>query len=421
MPFYADLHIHSKYSRATSRDCDLEHLYLWARKKGISVVATGDFTHPGWLAEMRERLLPAEGGLFRLKPGLEKTAARAVPAVCQGTTRFMLSVEIATIYKRDGKTRKVHHAIYVPSFARAERLTASLSRIGNLASDGRPILGLDSRDLLELTLEAGEDAYLVPAHIWTPWFSALGSKSGFDSIDACYGDLADHIFAVETGLSSDPPMNWRVSSLDRCRLVSNSDAHSPPKLGRNACVFDCGMDYFEMRQALRTGGGYGGTVEFYPEQGKYHLDGHRKCGVRLTPGETRDLDERCPVCGKAVTKGVLHRVEELADRPDGGRRADADAFRRLIPLTDVLSELERVGAASKRVARLYVGLLERLGPELDILEHVPLEELRRHASAALVEAIRRMRSGKVICEAGYDGVFGTIRLFEDKELDGESG
>ena len=316
MSFYADLHIHSKYSRATSKNCDLKHLAYWARKKGIAVVGTGDFTHPVWRAELKEQLIPAEPGLFRLKPDLEKEVTAMLPPACQGTTRFMLSVEISTIYKKGDKTRKIHHLLYAPDFPAAERITESLSRIGNVKSDGRPILGLDSRHLLEITLESDPGSYLVPAHIWTPWFAALGSKSGFDAIDDCYADLAPHIFAVETGLSSDPEMNWRVSSLDRFRLVSNSDAHSPEKLGREACVFDTERDYFSMRHALETGQGYRGTVEFFPEEGKYHLDGHRNCHIRLLPHETRQLEGRCPECGRPLTVGVMHRVDDLADRED---------------------------------------------------------------------------------------------------------
>ncbi|MCP4641909.1 MAG: UvrD-helicase domain-containing protein [bacterium] len=416
MSFYADLHIHSKYSRATSRTCDLEHLYIWACKKGVSVVATGDVTHPEWRNEIREKLEPAESGLFRLRADLESEAESQVIPSCRGDVRYLLSVEIATIYKKGDRTRKVHHVIYLPDFDCADRFAAALSRIGNLNADGRPILGLDSRDLLEIVLESGEGAFLVPAHIWTPWFSAMGSKSGFDSVDECYGDLAQHVFAVETGLSTDPAMHWRLTSLDRFRLVSNSDAHSPSKLGRNACVFECDMDYFTMRRALETGVGYGGTVEFYPQEGKYHLDGHRKCGVRFTPEETKRHGGLCPVCGKPVTVGVMHRVVELADRPEGSVRPDPDPYRNLIPLPEVLSELEGVGAGSKRVARTYEMLLNRLGPELPLLEHVPLDRIGRHASPQLVEAIRRMREGEVIREAGYDGEFGVIRLFTPEEL-----
>ena len=422
MAFYADLHVHSKYSRATSRNCDLEHLALWARKKGIAIVGTGDFTHPAWRAEIREKLVPAEPGLFRLRPDLERAVGERLPAACRSertTTRFMLSVEISTIYKKLDKTRKIHHLIYTPDFEAMERVTASLARIGNVNSDGRPILGLDSRHLLEVTLESDPGSYLVPAHIWTPWFAALGSKSGFDAIDECYGDLAGHIFAVETGLSSDPPMNWRVSSLDRFRLVSNSDAHSPEKLGREVCVFDTDLDYFALRRALETGEGYGGTLEFFPEEGKYHLDGHRSCEVRLSPNETRRHGGRCPVCGKPLTVGVMHRVEDLADRPEeAAPPATAGTMQSLVPLPEILSEILEVGPKSRRVARHYESLLGRLGPELPLLNTLPLEDIRPASSSLVAEAVARLRRREVVREAGYDGVYGTIRLFENAELHG---
>lgn len=418
MRFHADLHVHSKYSRATSRDSDLEHLAYWACRKGIAVVATGDFTHPAWLAELKEKLIPAEPGLFRLRADIEKRIADTLPAACQAAARFMLSVEISTIYKKGELTRKIHHLIYAPDFETAERIAASLARIGNIASDGRPILGLDSRNLLEITLAASPDAYLVPAHIWTPWFAVLGSQSGFDSIIECYGDLAEHIFAVETGLSSDPSMNWRLSFLDRYRLVSNSDAHSPIKLGRETTVFDGPLDYFAMRCALETGQGYVGTVEFFPEEGKYHLDGHRKCRVRLTPKETLAHGGRCPVCGQPVTVGVLHRVEALADRDEveATPPATAGEASNLVPLPEVLSEIWASGPASKTVERRYDRLVAALGPELSILQSIPIEDIARADSSLLAEAITRLRAGNVIREAGYDGEYGVIRLFEEAEL-----
>ncbi len=419
MRFYADLHVHSKYSRATSKNADLEHLAYWAAKKGIALVGTGDFTHPAWFAEIREKLVPAEPGLFRLRPEIEAEIAARLPTACRGNVvRFMLEVEISTIYKKGEKTRKVHHLIYVPDLDAADRLITSLSRIGNLKSDGRPILGLDSRDLLEITLQSDPESYLVPAHIWTPWFAAMGSKSGFDSIEDCYGDLAGHIFAVETGLSSDPEMNWRISSLDRYRLVSNSDAHSPIKLAREATAFDGPLDYLGVKRALETGEGYVGTVEFFPDEGKYHLDGHRKCGVRLSPDETRRRDGRCPVCGDPLTVGVLHRVEELADRrshealpPETAGKVD-----NLVPLHEVIGELQGVGPGSKRVERCYQHLVNALGSELDILNEVPIEDIRRADDTLLGEAISRLRAGDVIREGGYDGEYGVIRLFDDDEL-----
>ncbi len=418
MRFHADLHIHSKYSRATSKDCDLEHLAYWACKKGITVVGTGDFTHPVWLAELKEKLLPAEPGLFRLRDDIARSVYERLPPSCDRQTRFMLSVEISTIYKKGELTRKVHHLVYVPDFAAADRFAARLARIGNIASDGRPILGLDSRHLLEIVLESSPDAYLVPAHIWTPWFAVLGSRSGFDTVAECYGDLADHIFAVETGLSSDPAMNWRISFLDRYRLVSNSDAHSPPKLGREATMFDTEVDYFALRRALETGAGYVGTVEFFPEEGKYHLDGHRKCNVRLTPEETKAQGGRCPVCGQPVTVGVMHRVDALADRAEARPAPPPTAGQvcSLVPLPEILSEITGSGPTSQTVERNYERLLSNLGAELSILEQVPVEDIARAESSLLAEGIARLRAGKVIRDAGYDGEYGVIRLFEPSEL-----
>ncbi|HZD72034.1 MAG TPA: endonuclease Q family protein, partial [Actinomycetes bacterium] len=411
-PFYADLHIHSKYSRACSRDCDLEHLAWWARRKGIAVVGTGDFTHPAWFEQLRDNLVPAEPGLFRLREDLDRGVERTLPPSCRRPVRFMLSVEISTIYKRGERTRKVHHLIYLPDLEAAASFNRRLGRIGNITSDGRPILGLDSRDLLEIALESGAGSYLVPAHAWTPWFAVLGSRSGFDAVEDCYLDLADRIFALETGLSSDPAMNWRVSSLDRYRLVSNSDAHSPPMLGREASVFDTAVDYYAIRRALETGEGFLGTVEFFPEEGKYHLDGHRRCDVCLEPAETRRHRGNCPVCGKPLTVGVLHRVEALADRPEGRRPPGAAGFRSLVQLPEVMGELLRVGPRSKAVEQELAALVSKLGPELDVLTATPLEELRRAGSALLAEAIDRLRRGRVIRRAGFDGEYGVIRLFE---------
>ncbi len=422
MTFHADLHVHSKYSRATSGDLDLEHLAWWAARKGIAVVGTGDCVHPAWLAEIREKLLPDGNGLFRLRPEIEAAVAKTLPPICQRPVRFMLSTEISTIYKKGDKTRKIHHLIYAPDLDAVERLAQRLARIGNIASDGRPILGLDSRDLLEVVLASGPDSYLVPAHIWTPWFAALGSQSGFDSIAECYRDLAHHIFAVETGLSSDPAMNWRVSSLDRYRLISNSDAHSPGKLGREATLYSCVPTYPAIRRALETGDGYGGTVEFFPEEGKYHLDGHRACAVRLDPKETIALDGRCPVCGRPVTVGVAHRVEMLADRDDtpAAPPPTAGAVTSFVPLPEILSEIVRSGVASQAVTRAYDRATAALGPELSVLGEVPVADIAR-VHPLLGEAVARLRSGAVIRHAGYDGDYGVIRLFGDGELDRAAG
>ena len=414
--FTADLHIHSRHSMACSKDADLEHLTWWARRKGVTLVGTGDFTHPAWYEHLQERLVPAEPGLYRLRDDIDREVSRTLPPnLADRDVRFMLSVEISTIYKRADRTRKVHHLIYLPDLEAAARFNRRLGRIGNIGSDGRPILGLDSRDLLEIALESGEDAYLVPAHLWTPWFAVLGSKSGFDAVEDCYADLADHIFAVETGLSSDPAMNWRLSSLDRYRLVSNSDAHSPPMIGREATVFDTDLDYLAVRRSLETGDGLAGTIEFFPEEGKYHTDGHRKCGVRLTPRETEAHGGLCPECGKPVTVGVLSRVEELADRPDGFRPDAAPEVRSLLQLPLVMSELLGVGPKSKQVTGQIAALTAALGPELDILQEVPVDDIKGH-SPMLAEAVDRLRRGEVIREAGFDGEYGVIRLFEPGEL-----
>src|SRR5262245_38006021 len=423
MRFHADLHVHSKYSRATSRDLDLEHLAAWACRKGIGVVATGDFTHPAWCAELKQKLVPAEPGLYRLRGDIEQAIARKLPAPCRASVRFMLEVEISTIYKKGDRTRKIHHLIYAPDFDAVDRMSARLARIGNIASDGRPILGLDSRDLLEIALESGPHSYLVPAHIWTPWFAALGSQSGFDSIADCYGDLADRIFAVETGLSSDPPMNWRVSFLDRYRLTSNSDAHSPGKLGREATTFDCDLDYFAVKHALETGHGYAGTVEFFPDEGKYHLDGHRKCEVRLSPKETLANGGRCPVCGAPVTIGVEHRVEVLADRSEADvlPPPTAGTVSNLVPLPEILAELTSSGVQTRTVERGYDQAIAKLGAELPILQSVPVEDIAHAGSPLLAEAIARLRAGNVIRDPGYDGEYGVIRLFEEDELRQRTG
>ncbi|RKN41654.1 UvrD-helicase domain-containing protein [Streptomyces hoynatensis] len=416
MRFHADLHIHSKFSRACSKDCDLEHLAWWARRKGIALVGTGDFTHPAWFAHLTETLVEAGPGVFRLREELDREVTRRLPpSLAERPVRFLLSVEISTIYKRGDRTRKVHHLVYMPDFASAAEFNRRLARIGNIASDGRPILGLDSRDLLETALESSPDAFLIPAHVWTPWFAVLGSKSGFDRIEDCYADLSDHIFAVETGLSSDPDMNWRISALDRYRLVSNSDAHSPPMLGRETTLFDTELDYFSVRHALQTGEGHAGTVEFFPEEGKYHVDGHRKCGVRLEPEETRALGGRCPECAKPLTVGVLSRVQELADRPEPVRPAGAAGFHSLVPLPEIVGEIAGVGPKSKRVAAEVERLTTALGPELSILQDVPVDAIEPHAPL-VGEAVSRLRRGEVIREAGYDGEYGVIRLFQPGEL-----
>jgi len=413
--YISDLHIHSRFSRATSRDGDLAHLDWWARRKGIRVVGTGDFTHPAWREELKEQLVPAGEGLYTLRDDLRLPGAPGEPPL------FLVTGEISCIYKRGGKTRKVHNLILLPNLEDAEELSARLEAIGNIHSDGRPILGLDSRDLLELTLDTCPDAEFIPAHIWTPHFAMFGAFSGFDTMEDCFGDLTDQIHAVETGLSSDPPMNWRVSALDGLTLVSHSDAHSPSKLGREANLMDTGLSYPELVHSIRTGEGFLGTVEFFPEEGKYHLDGHRNCGVCLTPAETAQRNGLCPVCGKKLTIGVEHRVEELADRPAGFRPEGAKPFESLAPLPEVIAASTGMSAVGKKTMELYENMLGQLGPEFSILREVPAEDIQRVAGPCVAEGIRRLRLGQVERRPGFDGEYGVISLLTPAEMARLSG
>jgi len=395
MRLFADLHIHSRFSRATSKSLDLKALADGARTKGIKVIGTGDFTHPSWFEEIRTELKDDGSGLF-VHPDYKDIS-------------FMLTAEISTIYKQGDKTRKVHHLIGAPDIAAVSRINHALEKIGNIKSDGRPIIGMSSRNLLELVLTASNDAFIIPAHIWTPWFSVLGSKSGFDSIKECYLDLSDHIFACETGLSSDPAMNRRVSSLDRYFLVSNSDAHSADKLGREATIFDCEQSYASLLNAMKTGQGLSGTVEFYPEEGKYHMDGHRDCGVVLEPEETLRLSGCCPVCGKGLTIGVQYRVNELSDRLECPSSKERPFFS-VIPLKEILGEILNVGTASNRVQKAYEKLVSSVGPELTILLDTSINDIAAAADEETALAVSNMRSGRVNKKPGYDGVFGVISV-----------
>ncbi|MDX2441232.1 MAG: UvrD-helicase domain-containing protein, partial [Desulfobacterales bacterium] len=381
------------------------------------VIGTGDFTHPGWFAEIKEKLAPAEPGLFKLKDKIAKICDKEVPVLCRSKVRFLLSCEISNIYKKDGKVRKNHNLIFMPNLEKAESFNKKLDKIGNIKSDGRPILGLDAKNLLEIMLDTSNGAFFIPAHIWTPWFSVMGSKSGFDSIEECFEDLTPHIFAVETGLSSDPPMNWRVSALDGLTLISNSDAHSPMKLGREANLFNTDLSYYNIRSAIKEGDKkrFLGTFEFFPQEGKYHLDGHRKCNIRFLPKETIKNKGICPVCLKPLTLGVLYRVEELADQPENIYPEQKNPFYSIIPLTEILSEILKVGAGSKRVKQKYNDLLEKLGPELKILHEITYESLGKSGIPLLGEAIKRVRAKQITLLPGYDGEFGKVKIFTQEE------
>ena len=423
MKFIADFHVHSKYSRATARNLDLENLYISAQIKGLTVVGTGDFTYPQWFEEISEKLKPAEPGLFRLKEEYARICDKEVPSSCRSEIRFILSTEISNIYKKNGKTRKNHNLIMVPDLVEAEKFNTRLDKIGNIKSDGRPILGLDARDLYEILLETSDEAYLIPAHIWTPWFSLLGSKSGFDSLEECFEDLTPYIFAVETGLSSDPPMNWRFSGLDGLTLVSNSDAHSPFNLGREANLFDTDLSFDSIKSALKSGDPkqFLGTFEFYPEEGKYHYDGHRNCNIRLHPQKTMENQGLCPVCGKALTIGVLYRVEELADRGQDQSAPNSHPYHNLVQLVDILSEIFKVGPKSKKVLKNYQAAIKTLGPELDILHTLKPEVIDTSGIPLLGEAIRRIRNQEIEVLPGYDGEYGQVLIFRANERERLTG
>lgn len=418
MRFIADLHIHSHYSRATSKSLVPEYLDYWARLKGITIIGTGDFTHPGWLKELKEKLEPAENGLFKLKPELKKDKTLHTPFLPDSPVRFLLTAEISNIYKKNDKVRKVHNVVFAPDFQTVEKIQQKLTNIdANITSDGRPILGLDSRDLLEMMLEASEHILFTPAHIWTPWFSALGSKSGFDSIDQCYADLSHHIHTVETGLSTDPPMHWMCGFLDKYTLISNSDAHSLEKLGRNATCFNTELSYHALVNALKTGdpNHFRGTIDLFPQEGKYHYDGHRKCDIRWDPVQTLRHNSRCAVCGKPVTVGVMNRVVQLSDRENLEERPNRAPFHSIIPLKEILAEIEGVGPNSKKVGAQYMALIKTGFPELEILLTLPLEEIQRTGGPQLAEAIHRMRNREIKVKEGFDGEYGVITVFEKEE------
>ena len=415
MRFIGDFHIHSHYSRATSKDMNVEELDKWARIKGIDVLGTGDFTHPLWFRELREKLEPAEEGLYKLKNG-------------DSPTRFMLTVEVSSIYSQGGQVRRIHNIVFAPSFEAAAKLNRKLGEVGNLRADGRPILGLPAHELLRMALDVSEDCLLVPAHAWTPWFSVFGSKSGFNSIEECFGDLSKYIYAIETGLSSDPAMNWRLSALDNITLISNSDCHSARRIGREANIFEGDeLNYKNVIDAIKYSRieNVGRltphiklveTIEFFPEEGKYHYDGHRDCKVSLSPKESQKINELCPKCGGALTVGVLSRVEELADRPEGYRPQNAVPFRSLVPLDEIIAEaLGVVGTQTRGVLRWYNSLIESFGNEFNILLAAPLGEVGSASLPEIAEGLRRVREGELYIEPGYDGEYGRVRIFTESE------
>ena len=417
MKFIGDFHIHSHFSVATSSELVPEQLDWWAGIKGIKVIGTGDFTHPGWLSELDKKLEPAEQGLFRLKNKYKRETD--APASSEQEARFILTAELSSIYKKTGRVRKVHNVIFAPDFKTVKKIQRKLTRIGaNITSDGRPILGLDSKDLLELCLQASEEILFVPAHIWTPWFSILGDKSGFDSLEECFEDLTDHIHAVETGLSSDAPLNWLCSFLDCFTLLANSDAHSPDKLGRNANLFDTDLSYEAITGAIKTGDPKRmlGTVHLFPQEGKYHYDGHRKCGIMWNPLETLKNKGLCPKCGKKVTIGVMNRIAQLADRDDPLLRQNSLPFNSVIPLKEILSEILECGANTKKTDQAYHALVRKAGGEMHLLLDLMIDEIEAISDRKLAEAIRRMRERQVYIQEGYDGEFGRVKLFREGEM-----
>jgi len=406
MEFIADFHIHSKYSRATSKDMDITHLAEWAKLKGIDLMGTGDFTHHLWLEELKHHLEELGNGLYQFNG-----------------VHFVLTTEISSIYSKNGRGHRIHNMVFAPSFKVVDKINETLSRYGNLASDGRPILGMDAAEIAKIVFDIDEKCMLVPGHIWTPWFSLFGSMSGFNRIEDCFEDQTPKIFALETGLSSDPAMNWRLSALDRFTLLSNSDSHSPQKIGREANVFNCELNYQAIREVLKTKDKdkFLYTVEFFPEEGKYHFDGHRACETRLAPKETRQNNGRCPKCGRPVTIGVMNRVEQLADRPEGYIPSNAIPYKNLVPLDEIIAEAKGMGRNSQAVEREYRSAIAKFGTEFEILLKAGKNDLIKGLPARIAEGVLRVRDGKLNIKAGYDGDYGIISIFdaEEKATDGE--
>lgn len=392
--FIADFHIHSKYSRATSKDMDVEHIAEWARIKGIDVVGTGDFTHPLWRKELKAKLKRNTDGMYEYKG-----------------VRFILTAEISNMYKKNSRGRRIHTILFAPDFQTADKISESLSRRGNINSDGRPIFGFDVKELVKICLDASARCMVVPAHIYTPWFSVFGSMSGFDSVEECFEEEAGNIYALETGLSADPAMCWRMSALDKYCLISNSDAHSPSKLGREANVFDAELRYGAILEALKAGDKkrFLYTIEFFPEEGKYHYDGHRACSVCFAPADTRKHNGTCPVCKKPLTIGVMNRVEQLGDRPAGYRPKSAVPFKSLVPLVEIIAAIKSKGAASQAVQKEYRRAVDMFGNEFSVLLFAKPEELYKNFDRPVADAVLNIRRGNVERKPGYDGVYGRIQ------------
>jgi len=408
MRYIADLHLHSKYSRACSKELDLEHNDWWARIKGIDIVGTADFTHPLWIKELQTKLVEQKPGLFKLKG-------------TDGSVLFLITTELSCIYSQGGKTRRIHLCIFAPDFSTVNKINQALTKRGvNLKADGRPIMGLSAESLTEIILEINSEAMVIPAHAWTPWFSVFGSNSGFDSIQECFGKMTKYIYAIETGLSSDPPMNWRVSALDQLTLISNSDAHSSRNLGREANVFDIEpnqLSYEEICRILKTKDNHKflHTIEFFPQEGKYHWDGHHNCGVQFSPAETRKNQGICPKCKKKLTIGVEYRVEQLADRPIGYKN-NFIPYKNLVPLPEIISEVYDVGVNSKKVQAIYQNIIKAGGNEFRILLDLTPQELQASIEPEIANAINNVRSGQISISPGYDGVYGHVSVAKGLKL-----
>ena len=423
MRIIADFHIHSKYSRATSKNMDLPHISQWAKNKGIDLIGTGDFTHPLWLGQIKQELIENGSGLLSGKNTIEPYQHHL-----GGDTngpRFILTGEVSSIYTQGGKVRKVHTIIFVPDIKTAAKINNRLTGIGNLYSDGRPILGLSAKDLAKIILNINPQSLIVPAHAWTPWFSIFGSNSGFDSIEECYEELAYNIYSIETGLSSDPEMNWRLSALDKITLISNSDAHSPANLGREANVFEIEngkLTYNEIADIIKNKDPkrFLYTIEFYPEEGKYHFDGHRNCNVVANPFETQYDNNLCPKCGKKLTIGVMNRVEALADRKPGHTDEKFPGSKHLVPLQEIIAASFSLGTNSQKVQSEYLSLVSRFGGEFKILLDMTPDELTKNIDPKIVDGIRRVREGKIEIEPGYDGVYGKVKIFNDKSVQNQT-